>query len=203
MLKYSSSFFLRQFFTRTIHLIYTFETTNVSTFQEIRIFIFGERDRFSVFRKIPSIVSREKTREKEKDSSLSGNFLARLQYLLRFSYTCFSPASIKATQLLSLSLSPVHFSREHLGHLARAIKNERLSRGVAGGRVGAHELPLINQLSPRHFPLTSLAFPPNRKRGNGQVLARMRRERERGLSREEERSSLSLPERERFPPTLL
>lgn len=203
MLKYSSSFFLRQFFTRTIHLIYTFETTNVSTFREIRIFIFGERDRFSVFRKIPSIVSREKTREKEEDSSLSGNFLARLQYLLRFSYTCFSPASIKATQLLSLSLSPVHFSREHLGHLARAIKNERLSRGVAGGRVGAHELPLINQLSPRHFPLTSLAFPPNRKRGNGQVLARMRRERERGLSREEERSSLSLPERERFPPTLL
>lgn len=163
-----------------------------------------EGDRFSVFRKIPSIVSWEKTsREKEEDSSLLGNFLARLQYLLRFSYTCFSPASIKATQLLSLSLSPVHFSREHLGHLARAIKNERLSRGVAGGRVGAHELPLINQLSPRHFPLTSLAFPPNRKRGNGQVLARMRGERERGLSREEERSSLSLPERERFPPTLL
>lgn len=197
MLKYSSSFFLRQFFTRTIHLIYTFETTNVSTFQEIRIFIFGERDRFSVFRKIPSIVSREKTsREKEEDSSLSGNFLARLQYLLRFSYTCFSPASIKATQLLSLSLSPVHFSREHLGHLARAIKNERLSRGVAGGRVGAHELPLINQLSPRHFPLTSLAFPPNRKRGNGQVLARMRREREREDCQGRRNDLLSLFQRE-------
>lgn len=156
-----------------------------------------EGDRFSVFRKIPSIVSREKTsREKEEDSSLSGNFLARLQYLLRFSYTCFSPASIKATQLLSLSLSPVHFSREHLGHLARAIKNERLSRGVAGGRVGAHELPLINQLSPRHFPLTSLAFPPNRKRGNGQVLARMRGEREREDYQGRRNDLLSLFQRE-------
>lgn len=119
MLKYSSSFFLRQFFTRTIHLIYTFETTNVSTFREIRIFIFGERDRFSVFRKIPSIVSREKTsREKEEDSSLSGNFLARLQYLLRFSYTCFSPASIKATRPLSLSLPST--SLESISAISRA-----------------------------------------------------------------------------------
>lgn len=80
-----------------------------------------EGDRFSVFRKIPSIVSWEKTsREKEEDSSLLGNFLARLQYLLRFSYTCFSPASIKATQLLSLSLSLPSTSLESISAISRA-----------------------------------------------------------------------------------
>lgn len=147
--------------------------------------------------------SREKRRERKRKIHLSRAISSRGYSTFYDSRTPVSPQPLLKRRNSSLSFSPVHFSREHLGHLARAIKNERLSRGVAGGRVGAHELPLINQLSPRHFPLTSLAFPPNRKRGNGQVLARMRRERERGLSREEERSSLSLPERERFPPTLL
>ena len=124
--------------------------------------------------------SREKRRrERKRKIHLSWAISSRGYSTFYDSRTPVSPQPLLKRRNSSLSLSPVHFSREHLGHLARAIKNERLSRGVAGGRVGAHELPLINQLSPRHFPLTSLAFPPNRKRGNGQVLARMRGERER------------------------
>lgn len=146
--------------------------------------------------------SREKRRERKRKIHLSRAISSRGYSTFYDSRTPVSPQPLLKRRNSSLSFSPVHFSREHLGHLARAIKNERLSRGVAGGRVGAHELPLINQLSPRHFPLTSLAFPPNRKRGNGQVLARMRGERERGLSREEERSSLSLRERT-FPANII
>lgn len=123
---------------------------------------------------------RRSSRERKRKIHLSRAISSRGYSTFYDSRTPVSPQPLLKRRNSSLSLSPVHFSREYLGHLARAIKNERLSRGVAGGRVGAHELPLINQLSPRHFPLTSLAFPPNRKRGNGRGLsADERRERER------------------------
>lgn len=116
-----------EFFTPTIHPIRTSETTNVSIFQEIRIFIFGEGgDRFSIFRRIPS----------RKDARETARFISLRQFPRAVTFydsrTPVSPQPLLKRLPLSLSLFLVHFSREHLGHLARAIKNERLSRGVEG-----------------------------------------------------------------------
>lgn len=102
-----------EFFTPTIHPIRTSETTNVSTFQEIRIFIFGEGgDRFSIFRRIPS----------RKDARETARFISLRQFPRAVTfYDSRTPVSPQPLlKRLPLSLSFPSTSLESISAISRA-----------------------------------------------------------------------------------